>query len=460
MPLVGRGRVGGSACSRAVGGPWLGVLAGAAALAGLVAIARRRPDVVPLGGRGRARPGRGPHGHRRQVGATSPADPLADRAAEEATVSVVGTVASDPVPLTSARGDQTLWRLRVTLLEADGGTTRLVAPVLVFVPRRPTARRSGRPCGSGGGSPRPTTWTSRPCSSPATGPRCCDRPTSGGEAPRPSVPSLRDSVSHRPPEQRALVPALVVGDDSGLPTGARGRLPDDRADAPARGLGHEPDPGRRVPAGGWRAGAGSAGRWLAVVGAAGIVGFVLLARTEPSVLRAAVMGTVALVGLGHDGRRRGLRGPGRRGPGPGAARSAAGRGGGLRALRARDRGDPGPGPRDPRRARPVAPALAGRGGRGAAGRPARLHAGRGRDLRTGEPGRGRRQCARGPGGRAGHRARAGGWAGRAWSGRRWAGSPAASPAGVSPGWSPWPSAAPTCRPLPSAGAPARSRWAC
>ena len=49
------------------------------------------------------------------------------------------------------------------------------------------------------------------------------------------------------------------------------------------------------------------GRWLAVVGAAGIVGFVLLARTEPSVLRAAVMGTVALLGLGHDGRQRGLR---------------------------------------------------------------------------------------------------------------------------------------------------------
>jgi competence protein ComEC len=44
-----------------------------------------------------------------------------------------------------------------------------------------------------------------------------------------------------------------------------------------------------------------------VVGAAGVVGFVLLARTEPSVLRAAVMGTVALVGLGHDGRQRGLR---------------------------------------------------------------------------------------------------------------------------------------------------------
>ena len=52
------------------------------------------------------------------------------------------------------------------------------------------------------------------------------------------------------------------------------------------------------------------GRWLLLVGAAGIVGFVLLARPEPSVLRAAAMGTVALVGLGAHGRDRGIRGLG------------------------------------------------------------------------------------------------------------------------------------------------------
>ena len=49
------------------------------------------------------------------------------------------------------------------------------------------------------------------------------------------------------------------------------------------------------------------GRWLYVVGAAGIAGFVLVARAEPSVLRAAVMGTVALVGMGANGRDRGTR---------------------------------------------------------------------------------------------------------------------------------------------------------
>ena len=52
------------------------------------------------------------------------------------------------------------------------------------------------------------------------------------------------------------------------------------------------------------------GRWLHVVAGLGIVGFVLLARTEPSVLRAAVMGTIGLVALSADGRHRAVRGLG------------------------------------------------------------------------------------------------------------------------------------------------------
>ena len=53
--------------------------------------------------------------------------------------------------------------------------------------------------------------------------------------------------------------------------------------------------------------AGVRARGLVVVGALGVVGFVLLARTEPSVVRAAAMGTVGLIGMGHHGRRRGTR---------------------------------------------------------------------------------------------------------------------------------------------------------
>src|SRR5213075_1913852 len=53
--------------------------------------------------------------------------------------------------------------------------------------------------------------------------------------------------------------------------------------------------------------AGVRARGLVLVGVLGVVGFVLLARPEPSVLRAAAMGSVALVGMGHHGRRRGPR---------------------------------------------------------------------------------------------------------------------------------------------------------
>ena len=53
--------------------------------------------------------------------------------------------------------------------------------------------------------------------------------------------------------------------------------------------------------------AGVRARGLVVVGALGVVGFVLLARTEPSVVRAAAMGSVGLIGMGHHGRRRGTR---------------------------------------------------------------------------------------------------------------------------------------------------------
>lgn len=118
--------------------------------------------------------------------------------------------------------------------------------------------------------------------------------------------SLRASVADRPPAQRALVPSLVVGDDAELPAEVE-------ADFRTTGLTHLTAVSgtnltlvvgfvlllaRAV---------GVRGRWLHVVGLLGIAGFVLVARTEPSVVRAAAMGAVGLFALGTDGRRRGLR---------------------------------------------------------------------------------------------------------------------------------------------------------
>lgn len=118
--------------------------------------------------------------------------------------------------------------------------------------------------------------------------------------------SIRTAVDHRPPEQAALVPALVDGDDAGLD-------PALVADFATTGLTHLTAVsgtnltlvvGFLLVLARW---AGVRGRWLMVVGAFGVVGFVLLARTEPSVLRAAAMGTVGLLAFGLDGRDRALR---------------------------------------------------------------------------------------------------------------------------------------------------------
>jgi len=52
---------------------------------------------------------------------------------------------------------------------------------------------------------------------------------------------------------------------------------------------------------------GVRGRGLRITGVLAAVAFVLLARPDPSVVRAAAMGLVALAGLTAGDRRRGLR---------------------------------------------------------------------------------------------------------------------------------------------------------
>jgi competence protein ComEC len=118
--------------------------------------------------------------------------------------------------------------------------------------------------------------------------------------------AIRESVTGLPADRAALVPALVDGDD--------GSVPDDlSSDFRTTGLTHlmaVSGTNLTIVVGCLLAlarGCGVRGRGRYVVGALGIAGFVLLARTEPSVLRAAAMGTVGLLGMGVDGRRRGLR---------------------------------------------------------------------------------------------------------------------------------------------------------
>jgi competence protein ComEC len=117
---------------------------------------------------------------------------------------------------------------------------------------------------------------------------------------------LRQAVADRPPEPRALVPALVLGDTSAL-------HPELTEDFVSTGLTHLTAVSganltlllaflltiaRWVGVRGW---------WLRIVGLAGVIIFVALCRTEPSVLRAAAMGLVALAALGSGSRTAGAR---------------------------------------------------------------------------------------------------------------------------------------------------------
>ncbi len=233
-------------------------------------------------------------------------NPVAALARDRAVVRVVGTVTSDPRPTEGRFGRQVMVRVEVHRVEGRGAAWRLATPVLVIGDERwrdlrlgDTLRASGR-LSAADGADLAALLGARGPPEVVAGP---DAWWSGADAVRRA---LRASVAGRPAEQRALVPALVDGDDGGLDPG----LADDFR---ATGLTHLLAVsgtnltllvGFLLVLARWL---GVRGRWLYAVGACGIAGFVLLARTEPSVLRAAVMGAVGLLALGSNGRQRGSR---------------------------------------------------------------------------------------------------------------------------------------------------------
>jgi competence protein ComEC len=117
---------------------------------------------------------------------------------------------------------------------------------------------------------------------------------------------LRESVANQPDDVRGLVPALVMGDESGLPAELT-------EDFETTGLTHLSAvsgtnltlllafilPVARL--------IGVRARGLTVVGLMTVVVFVILARPQPSVLRAAAMGLIALAAMTGGGGRRAVR---------------------------------------------------------------------------------------------------------------------------------------------------------
>lgn len=234
------------------------------------------------------------------------ASPLHHWAEDRATAELVATVVSDPRRVEGQWGDQVVVRLRVEEVTARGVRQRLGGTVVVLgdpawaevtLGERVVAK--GRLAPSDRAEEAALLTGARP-------PVRIRGPDAWWRASAALRASIREAVSHRPPDQAGLVPALVDGDDAGLPAAVE-------EDFRTTGLTHltaVSGTNLTLVVGALLLLARALGvrrRWLVLVGLLGIVGFVLLARTEPSVLRAAAMGTVGLFAFGPDGRRRGLR---------------------------------------------------------------------------------------------------------------------------------------------------------
>jgi len=236
-------------------------------------------------------------------------DPVAQLAARGAGVEMTAVVTSDPRTVVEAHDTQQLLRLQVRRVTGRGRTFAVRVPVLVLggdawarIPLGTTVTASGR-LAAADDSDVAALFLARGSPHRVAQPGVWWRASSRLRA------SIRASVAHRPAAERSILPALVDGDESTV---------DDAIadDFRTTGLTHllavsgtnlTLVVGFLLLIARW---VGVRGRWLRVVAAAGIAGFVVLARTEPSVLRAAAMGSVGLMAMGYNGRSRALRGLG------------------------------------------------------------------------------------------------------------------------------------------------------
>lgn len=238
------------------------------------------------------------------------AGPVPELAKAEAAVSVRLVVTGDPVVKDSPgsrRPPYVVLRGRVERITGRGRTTEVRTPVLVVGSEAWSGVRFGARLDASGrlrevdaGSDVAAVLTTR------AKPREVDGPAWWLRAAERVRAGLRESVHDQPEAVRGLVPALVMGDESGLPEEVN-------EDFRATGLTHLAAvsgtnltlllafvvPLARI--GGVRA------RGLTAVGLLTVVVFVVLARPQPSVLRAAAMGLVALAAMTSGGTRRGVR---------------------------------------------------------------------------------------------------------------------------------------------------------
>jgi competence protein ComEC len=299
----------------------LGVGLGLLVLAALLALPGRRRRPGPMTGPGRhsvlrlrlgplaalvcaatglALSAAGLHGLGRDAGV------LDELARAGASAHLTGTVASDPAPLDRPGGAGALVRVQVGSVEGRGVRSSVHSTVLVFgdatwsrVSWGQRVQWSGRLAPSAPGDDVGATVSAR------GPPTVTGRPAAPLRAAERLRAGLRTASAGLSPDPRGLLPGLVVGDTSLQPPGM--------ADAmKATGLTHlAAVSGTNVTivcllALGLARAAGAGRVSRLVLAALVLVGFVVLARPEPSVLRAAVMGGLGLLALGTARRRAAL----------------------------------------------------------------------------------------------------------------------------------------------------------
>lgn len=244
-------------------------------------------------------------------GAADRAGVIVELAGARAMVQVSGTVLSEPrvVHRGDEQPDLVVLRLRVDEVTARGLVSTPSTPVLVFADAgsgweevrwhsRVHALARLSPSREPGGD---TVAVLAPQGAPTT--LAEPSPLLGWAD--PARERLRAAVDPLPADARGLIPGLVIGDTS--------LTPPDLTDAMlATGMSHLSAVsgsnvaivlGAVVLLCRW---SGVGRRWRPVIALLGLVGFVVLCRPEPSVLRAGAMGVVGLVALSTSRRRMSL----------------------------------------------------------------------------------------------------------------------------------------------------------
>ncbi|WP_337905995.1 ComEC/Rec2 family competence protein [Kribbella solani] len=235
------------------------------------------------------------------------AGPVHDLAASSTTVTTRLKIEGDPSlrqSTTARRPPYVVVKATIEEVRARTHTTRVRTPVLVIGSVKWQSVRYGQHV-EATGRLEPVEAGSNVAAmlSVRSPPRPIDEPPWWLRAAEHVRAGLREAVSGQPEDVRGLVPALVMGDVSAVST-------DLNADFQTTGLTHLSAvsgtnltlllafllPLARL--------IGVRARGLTIVGVLTVVAFVVLARPQPSVLRAAAMGLIALAAMTNGGTRR------------------------------------------------------------------------------------------------------------------------------------------------------------